>query len=409
MTTETFVLKAAYARRMPDPNFGQNSQLQHHILLVNTRDLPPDLPLEANARRPNTRKQVYREVRASLLDETGEAGSFHLKNKGIVIVAESVSQKPGTTDQFLIKLNRTSQGILDGGHTYKLIMDAQTTGDLPEEQFVFVHVRTGVPNDWIADISRGLNTSVQVQDMSLYNLAGQFTWLKDELKGQHYYSEIAWSENDDGAFSARDVIALMYLFNIKQFPSSESHPIAGYEKKSEALRVFEDDAASFKLIKPILKDILYLHDWMSFTAAPFYNKGAQKLGAKGRGGGLSFVRAKKEGQKPFAPIFMDGIETFESRLEDAALYPILAGFRVFVEQDPTTGKMQWIGGFNAVKHAWQDLAYELIRATYNTAQEVGRAKNAIGKSRLHWDGVYQKVENYKLKKLSLAMATAVGA
>ena len=124
MTTETFVLRAKFARRLPDPNFGKEHGLEHHIFLVNARDLPKDLPLEANARRPNTRKQVYREVRQSLLDESGEPGSFHLKNKGIVVVAASVSQKPGEADAYNIKLDRTSQGILDGGHTYKLIIDA---------------------------------------------------------------------------------------------------------------------------------------------------------------------------------------------------------------------------------------------------------------------------------------------
>jgi len=401
MTSETFVLKAALARRLPDPNFGKTTQLQHHIFLVNARDLPADLPLEANARRPNTRKQVYREVRESLLDETGEKGSFHLKNKGIVIVADSVTQKPGAADEYSIRLNRTSQGILDGGHTYKLIMDAQAKGELPEDQYVFIHVRTGVPNEWVAEISRGLNTSVQVQDMSLDNLAGKFTWLKDELRGHDFFGKLAWSENDDGVFSARDIIALMYLFNVRLFPGSEAHPIAGYEKKSEALRVFEEADATFRMMKPILTDILYLHDWIAFTAAPFYNKGAQRLGIKGRGAALSFV--KQPTRKPFEAVFLDTAEKFESRLEDAALFPILAAFRVFIVQDAATGKMKWSGGFSAVRRAWEDLAYELMKATYNTSLEVGRAKNAIGKSRLHWDGIYQKVENYKLRKLSASL------
>lgn len=401
MTTETFALRAKFARRLPDPNFGKESGLEHHIFLIDARDIPKDLPLEANARRPNTRKQVYREVRQSLLNESGEVGSFHLKNKGIVIVADSVIQEGGP-DRFTIKLNRTSQGILDGGHTYKLIIDAQESGDLPEDQFVFVQVRTGVPPAWVAEISRGLNTSVQVQDMSLDNLAGRFAWIKDQLKGEDFFSSIAWSENDPGEFTARDLIALMYLFNIRLFPSSENHPIAGYEKKSEALKVFEESDSTFKMMKPILVDLLYLHDWIAFTAPGFYNRGAHKLGLKGRGAALSFVKQAGE-RRPFKSLFTGTTETFDSRLEDAALYPILAAFRVFVEQDPATGKMRWKGGFAAVKKAWEELAYELVKATHNTSMEVGRSKNAIGKSRLHWDGIYQKVENYKLKKLSLKL------
>jgi hypothetical protein len=66
--------------------------------------------------------------------------------------------------------------------------------------------------------------------------------------------------------------------------------------------------------------------------------------------------------------------------------------------------MRWTGGFTAVKRAWEDLAYDLMKYTHATSVEVGRAKNAIGKSRLHWDGVYQKVENYKLRKLNMSLA-----
>ena len=397
VTNLSFALRAKFARRLPDPNFGKSTGLEHHIFLVNCRDIPRGLPLEANARRPNTRKQVYREVRDSLLNLDGEPGSFHLKNKGIVIVADRVEQA-GSNDQFKIVLDRTLQGILDGGHTYQLILNAQEAGEIPDEQYVFVQVRTGVPREWIADISQGLNTSVQVQDMSLQNLAGKFAWIKDELKGSSAYSKIAWSENDPGDFSVRDVIALMFLMNLALFPDASSHPIAGYEKKSAALEKFDEDDSSFRAMQPILRDILYLHDWVGFTASQFYNEGAGKLGLKGRGAGLSFV--KQSNRKAFTPSFLDNDEKYETCLEDAALFPILAAFRVFIRRNPLTGKYEWIGGFAAAKLAWREMAYELMRATVHTATEVGRSKNAIGKSRLHWDGLYQKVENYKLRQLS---------
>lgn len=401
MTTEAYELRAKLARRMPDPNFNKTAGIEHYLMLVNCRDIPQDLPLEANARRPNTRKHVYKEVRESLLGLHGEPGSFHLKNKGIVIVADSVTQKTGSNDEYIITLNRTRQGILDGGHTYQLITEAQDTEDLPEDQFVFVQIRTSVPKEWIPDISQGLNTAVQVQDMSLFHLAGKFSWLKAEMDSTHYGKKIAWSENDAGELTARDIIALMFLMNIKLFPDSNRHPNAGYEKKSEPLKEFDNDDESFRQMKPILHELLYLHDWISFMAVDFYNEGAGRNGVKGRGAGLSFVKQRGE-RKPFVPIFMNSHKGFDARLEDAALYPILAAFRVFIEKDPATGDMRWISGFEAVKLAWRDLAFELMKATMHTAAEVGRSNNAIGKSRLHWDGLYQKVENYKLRKLAAA-------
>ncbi len=164
MTNVSFQLRARLARRMSDPNFSKPSGLEHHLFMVNVNDLPRDIPMEANARRPNTNKQVYREVKRSLMGEVGKPGTFHLKNKGIVIIADEVRQKNGSNDEFVVTLDRTCQGILDGGHTYEIAMECQQASVLPEDQYVFVQVRTGVPKDWVADISRGLNTSVQVQD-----------------------------------------------------------------------------------------------------------------------------------------------------------------------------------------------------------------------------------------------------
>ena len=400
MTNVAFELRAKLARRIPDPILGKSDNVEHHVMLANCRDLPRDLPLEANARRPNTRKHVYRQVRESLLNNQGEPGSFHLKNKGIVIVAERVTLKRGTSDEFIIELDRTTQGILDGGHTYRLIVDAIESDELPEDQYVFVQIRTGLPKSWVPEIARGLNTAVQVQDMSLDDLAGLFGWLRAATKGHHYGSKIAWSENDDGDLTARDLIALLYLLNISVFPDANKHPIAGYEKKSDALKEFENSDSTFRNMEPILHEILFLHDWIAFMGVDFYNEGAVKNGAKGRGGGLSFVR--KTNRKLFVPTFMNSAKGFENRLEEAALYPIMAAFRVFVEKDTLSGKMRWVGGFDAVKAAWRELAFELMTATKHTAAEVGRSNNAIGKSRMHWDGLYQKVENFKLRKIAAA-------
>ena len=71
---------------------------------------------------------------------------------------------------------------LTGGHTYKLIVDNLENGKLPDNQYVNVEIRVGIPELWIPAIAGRLNTSIQVQDMSLDNLAGLFNWLKALLQ-----------------------------------------------------------------------------------------------------------------------------------------------------------------------------------------------------------------------------------
>lgn len=376
---DTFRFRTFAARRMPDPNFKTSHGAERHLFMMRATDLPPKLPYDPNARRPNIRKRVYADVLKSLLNQEGDQpGMFHLKNKGITIIAESVKQDG--KDEYVVKLQPKLHGIVDGGHTYDLIQ--KNLDDVPEGQFVQVEVRVGIPAKWIPEIAGGLNTSVQVQDMSLDNLKGDFKWIKTVIRGQSYAKKIAWRENDPGEFDARDIISMLMAFNIDLYPNNaDEHPVASYEKKSQALKAFEENPESFKALKPIVKDILVLHDIIAEEARDIWN-----AETKGNAGSLAFMEKKKNGRWQF--IFTG--KTSEYRLYDGALYPMLAAFRWFVERD-RNGNIVWRGGFDAVVEAWRNVATELIRVTLNQSNELGRNPNAIGKSRNHWANLHARV------------------
>ena len=386
MTVDTFHFRPAYARRIPDPNFKKSHGAERHFFVMPVKEMPPHIGLDPNARNPNIRKRVYRQVEASLLGQDGsEPGTFHLKNKGITIVAESVDQVGD--HKYDVKMRTGLHGIVDGGHTYELIVMNRDYETLPDDQYVNVEVRVGIPDAWIADIAGGLNTSVQVQAMSLDHLAGLFEWLKDDLKSAPYYDEIAWSENDKGEFDARDIISLLLLFNIALFPNDkDEHPVMGYEKKSQALKMFEESTDSFKRMRPILREILKFHDIVRCEARHLWNQ------AGGKGGALAFVEHRKRGA--FAFPFTGQADDY--RLMTGALYPMLAAFRWYVEQDPTTLSLRWRGGFSAVLEAWRGVGAELMRATIHTSNELGRNPQSIGKSRNHWANLHARVVKYDL-------------
>lgn len=386
MNVDTFHFLPAYARRIPDPNFKKTHGAERHLFTMPVKHMPPGIGLDPNARNPNIRKRVYRQVEASLLGRDGSPpGTFHLKNNGITIIAESVEQVGN--NKYIVKMRAGVHGIVDGGHTYELIVMPRDNEDLPDDQYVNVEVRVGIPDVWIADIAGGLNTSVQVQAMSLDHLAGLFEWLKGDLKSERYYGGIAWSENDKAEFDARDIISLMLLFNIVIFPNDkDEHPISGYEKKSQALKLFEDSSESFKLMRPILKDLLAFHDIIRREARHLWNQ------AGGKGGALIFVEHRKRGVFAFP---FTGQED-EFRLMTGALYPMLAAFRWYVEHDPMTLKMRWRGGFSAVLEAWRSVGAELMRATIHTSNELGRNPQSIGKSRNHWANLHARVVKFDL-------------
>ena len=380
MTAHRATFTTRVARRLPDPVF---DTISRHVMLVNARDVPKGLPMDPNARIPNVRKRVYREVEKSLLnmDET-EPGTFHLKHKGVTMLAQTVEQNKDNQNEYEIVFE-PGQGIVDGGHSYELIRRHIDAGDLPEEQFVKFEILTNVPAAWIADIAGGLNTSVQVEPMSLDHLAGKFNWIKAQLDGEPYADKIAWKENETGDLDARDVISILTCFNIELFPNTkDEQPVVAYEKKSKALQLFEDNQASYKKLAPLLTNILNLHDVIRKDSRDHHNEQGGKFGA------LSFVEARERGEGfefPFTG------EHGKFRLMNGALYPMLAAFRWMVEVDKKSGNLKWRGGYNAVLKRWNDSAAELMKATATASSELGRNPNAIGKSRNHWANLHARV------------------
>jgi hypothetical protein len=271
-----------------------------------------------------------------------------------------------------------------------LIVEHIQRGTIEKGQFIKIEVRTGVPAEWLPEIAGGLNTALQVEDMSLDDMAGAFAWIKEELEAEPYFKDIAWSENDPGAYDARDIISLMSCFDIGQYPNSDSgsHPIEAYEKKSKVLDVFRtdfelNDGDGFKKLRPILKDILALHDIIQYEFAPIHNKSG------GKSGRLNIMDVKDERAKTqFTFHFIQ--KKSDKRLSTGALYPILAAFRWMVEKGPD-GNYRWRGGFKAVMQRWLDAAPDLVRKTIERSRELGGNPNAIGKSRTHWETLHQTV------------------
>ena len=372
--------RTPFSRRLPDPN---NKQAERHIWFVRACDVPRGMPTDPNARETNIRKQVYRTVEASLLNEEGEPGTFHLKHKGITVVADRV-EKLGD-EEFRVVMN-DGQGILDGGHSYELLTKERDV-ELPDNQYVKFEILTGVDPELIPELSMGLNTSVQVQPMSIDNLEGLFDWVKDELRGRPYFGELAWKENEGGSFDARDLVGIMTLFNIHHFPNtSDNHPIEGYKFKAAALKRFErdekGDERSYRRLRPILHDILVLHDMIRAEARRLYNEATT-----GKGGALAFVEHRQRGEYTFP--FSGGTDEF--RLMNGALYPMMAAFRWMVEEDEASVNYRWRGGFDSVARLFRATAPELMKMTRQTCVELGYNVNAVGKSKSHWAGLHSRV------------------
>lgn len=383
MLKVTHIFRPTIARRIPDPVFKKEFGTERHIFVMNVKDIPLDIGTDPNARNPNINKQVYKVVENSLLNrqEGSEPNSFHLKNKGITIIAKSVEQTGENV--YSVAFDNHNHGIVDGGHTYALISKHIKENDLPENQFVSVEIRTGIQQHWVQDISGGLNTGVQVQAMSLDNLAGLFGKIKDELCKSGFDKKVAWSENDEGEINARDIISIMLCFNIEIYPNTGTdHPVEAYTSKAAALKKFEDKTDSFNRMTPIIKDILFLYDEVCYGAGIIWNEGKGKGGSNSKGvaGKLAWMDYSGD-KKQYKSLFAN--KSSKYKLLNGALYPIIAAFRWYVEIGPDL-KMRWKIPFKEVMASWNENSLQMLRATSEMCDELGKNPNALGKNKSNW-------------------------
>lgn len=409
---EKVTIKAEYSRYYPDPlnrsTEGDPLHIQHHVLLSRAIDVPDGIPKTPNPRVQAIDKGIYKEVKESL--ENADDLTFHLKNKGITILAHDVEYSSDKKTASIC-LEEGVDGIADGAHTYEIIRKAKTEGTCPEGQYVKFEVLTGIPEKMGPDITGGLNTAVQVDDASLLNLKKEFDWVKMTLSKTGYGDLISYKQNegrDEGrVYDIREILGIMTLFNVNLFPYPK-HPKEAYVSKAKCLDLYSEkeensekgkNKESFKMLEPILTEILFLHDYVHLQSRVRYNavKG-------GKAGSMKGVYAEKKKGHDF--IFIDESTLAEYKLEDrqrklydGALYPMLGAMRFLVEQKPGDKFYSWkLKSFDAVKKFFDEVAPELVATTYQTSKTYGLKPNPIGKDENHWDNMYKTVALHYLSK-----------
>lgn len=381
----SFILRTRFARRIPDPTF--RGSVERHIFFASALDIPRGISKEANPREQRTDKSIWRDIRKHLLNQMGTPNTFHLKNKGITILASSVERLED--DRYEITIPEGG-GIVDGGHTYDLVVSALEeieesieSEEDPVDQFVKVEVLTGLEPSLVTEIAGGLNTAVQVQKYSLENLNSSFDWIKEALEDKPYAAHIAFRENETTAYDVRDILVFLDMFNTAAFPRDGSeHPVRAYTSKSSVLEHYvKAREEQYEPLRQILPDILELHDRISIEARDLHNQ------AGGRAGRTTIFKGRTRGEYEF---HFTG-QTSRYKLDNGALYPMLAAFRWMVVVDPVTGLARWDGGFESVLRVWRACGADLVRATLGTGAELGRKAANIGRSKNHWVNLYNIV------------------
>ena len=360
-----------------------------YFAVVQTKDLP-DLSgwRKINVRDPKLTGSVPHAIRESFHDNPD---MFLFMNRGIVLAVDSATFDNKTSSVTVTLTDPSLHGLLDGGHTYNIIVDE--TKNLKVPQFIKIEILEGFSADNITQVVDARNTSNQVRDESLMNLAGEFDHLKAALHGAKYYDRIAFKEFETDAngepkpIDVREIIAILTVFDRANF-DDKVHPINAYRSKAACLKHFKEHTKDYRKIYPLAQELLELHDIIQEKLPELYNTvrgvtGNVSGGKFGKLTGVSIYDGKKQAELFFA--------SKKSRygVPSGFVYPILGAFRALLEEK--AGRYVWGKGLNPVSLLQGDLGLKLADTIGNFALDA-QNPSKTGKSPLVWQACYQSVQ-----------------
>lgn len=362
-----------------------------YYLLVNMKDLPEGIPMDVNPRVPKMATNVAKRLINAVIEPETD---FYINNRGIVISVKSfsfnsveseVSIDIGDTED---ENDKYSYGILDGGHTYKAIM--QNRDNIPEdiEKYVRIEVITNVIN--ITRLSDARNTSIQVSDIALFNLEDSFEDIRDAIKNEVYADYVAYKDNENKPINISELLRLMYAFDIIKYPDDVLAPIQSYSGKAQVFKRYKDayNTPFYKSLTKQLPKLVKLYDVIEKELPEKYNEYKKNLGvASPRFGAVKGVENVEKGAETS---FLN--ETTNYSISSGYIYPIFGAFRSLLRFDEEKGEVAWI--FDPI-YIWNQVGTSIAQNTFESSNNPQLA----GKDKQLWLSNYRIVETQSLRML----------
>jgi len=394
MKTKAIEIKTKVIRRIPE--------FAHHlgeriIAIVSVEDIPVDLPTAPNPRDPNINRHIWRQVKNELMNVGGCApNTFHLKNKGITIVAAKCKKKTIAKQEYLQVVFDSCQdhGVVDGGHTYHLLKQQQkeiinhniqclSDKELqPITQFVKIEILAGYDNNFTPEIARGLNTGIQVKEQSLSDLLGNYDSIKDALKNYAVGNKISYNENGTNPVQVTDLVKYMYIMNTHFFESLQSDPSSAYASLKKILNHWNNNLKVYESLAIHIRTIAYLADYIQYSARTVWNSQGHK-----RGGRLAIIAQAK--RKSWKFHFLN--KSSKYRLEKAVLLPCLSAFRAFLKYDEATNTFTWTKTLDELCAIWDQQGVAMMQTAHDN--NMGTTMNAKGKNSQLWKMLYLQLRD----------------
>ena len=354
-------------------------------LILAVKDLPQGFPYGPNARNADLGVKPAKAMLETLKSEPKE---FIYYNNGIMLVVESLHAKRVDGGDFEVKIEYSEpdegtedfvgHGVLNGGHTFKVLMHALYGQHKPKENYpninqahVQVTVAVGIDEESVSSISRARNLSKAVPDYALKNLEGDWQQIEKYLPGScrknviFKPNEYEEDPDNDPKYTVVDLVLRLALLNNELFDfKKEHHPTAAYSGRGSLVSKWDNE--KYNDILPLLPDILWLEEQILATHESLNGHSTN---------GKKIVISKVSGCSTKSSTLITG-RTFNLTVAPPFIMPVLAAFRLLIKD----GK--WIA---PKEELWEKYGVMLVERLWDTYKTEGRSSAAsFARSKSTW-------------------------
>ncbi|WP_294761256.1 AIPR family protein [uncultured Lactobacillus sp.] len=352
--------------------------IRTYFAWVNFKDLPDNFSLEVNPRKPKMTTSVAKQLIKAVKDPDS---SFDINNRGIVMTAKSVIFNNSTsmlTVDFDDDIHR--YGLLDGGHTYTAIIENREYVPNDIDKFVRLEIVVGDNLD-VSALADARNTSIQVSDISLFELDNKFGFIKDAIQNEPYADKVAYKDNENKPIPIANILKLMFAFNIKRYPDDSQVPISSYSGKAAVFKDYKNEYDNnpniYRQLAKEIPTLVRLYETIQKEMSDKYNQFKEEDGKKSKFGAVRGVDNKGNLKTDFTG------EPIKYDISSGFLMPIFGAFRALLSMGKKD--VQWAADPVEV---WEKVGTRLVQNTFDTDTN----PQQIGKSKTLWQSNYRIVD-----------------
>jgi len=333
-------------------------------LIFDKPGMKQDIPIHPECKIIDLDDLAKKELQDAIKEQRGEEGTLHLKTQGITIFTENAQ-----IDENKITLmfkDTTTEGIVDGANLYNVIKNLRIE-DIPKKSYVRIVVYINSNKELSDEIVNGLSKTLHKQSNDID--ISEIEWINDVLKDTEYKD-----------MDMLTVLSYINLFRNNYDADVHNQPTISYSNKERVFELYRDNPESFIKYKNIVKDILYLHDYIQYKSQEVWPSKQGSIGSLG----ITYIYKQKGYEFPMIS------KKADYKLHESVICILLAALRNFVIFN-SDAKAIWSKDFSKILNLYELILPDLITIIKDFNAQIGNNPHLLGKNNLLYSNIYKEV------------------